>query len=64
MPNRLKISDVPRVATLLKKLVEKSDVNKDGAVRSREARMGITSKKKRCSSGSDLRSARFACIGS
>lgn len=46
MPNRLKISDVPRVATLLKKLVEKSDVNQDGAVRSREARMGITSKKK------------------
>lgn len=52
MPTRFKVSDVGRTATLLKKLVEKADVNKDGAVRWREARYGgdtgtpITPKKK------------------
>lgn len=35
MPN-FKVSDVSRAASLLKKLVEKSDVNRDGAVRGAE----------------------------
>lgn len=41
MPTRFKVSDVGRTASLLKKLVEKSDVNRDGAVRWREARWGV-----------------------
>ena len=45
MPSRLKLSDVSKTAALLKKLVEKSDVNLDGAVRWREARWGVDQKK-------------------
>jgi hypothetical protein len=44
MPTRFKVSDVGRTASLLKKLVEKSDVNQDGAVRWREARWGVDPK--------------------
>jgi hypothetical protein len=41
----LKVSDLSRTAMLLKKLVERSDVNKDGAVRWEEARWGVDRKK-------------------
>lgn len=44
MANLLKVSDVTRTATLLKKLVDASDINNDGAVRIQEARWGVDPK--------------------
>ena len=41
MAKFLKVSDVARTASLLKKLVAASDVNQDGAVRWQEARWGV-----------------------
>lgn len=41
MPRNLKVADVARTAALLKKLVDASDVNKDGAARWQEALYGV-----------------------
>lgn len=45
MPKNFKVADTARTASLLKKLVEASDVNMDGAVRWQEARWGVDRQK-------------------